>query len=242
MVMKKIILGLAIAILGTTTLNAQYWDKQFTSNLLMLDEYIKRNEKGISFDNTNTYIGTPYNNPDYLNGNVYKSDKLLATNVALRYNCIADEMEIKENLDAPSNSARVLTKSEDVYAKIANNIFVFVPYQGGIENGGYFEVLFEGNQIQLYKKHIKKFTAARKATNTLTSGSKAKFEDRPEYYIVTRTGKFYLLPDSDKRKLKVFGINKDLIKDYMTTNSLDLSQEADLIKVIMFYDSAESVN
>ena len=240
--MKKIILGLAIAVFGTTTINAQYWDKQFTSDLLMLDEYIKRNEKGISFDDTNTYIGTPYNNSEYLTGNVYKSNKLLATDVALRYNCIADEMEIKENLSASRDDARVLTKSEDIYVKIAGDIFVFVPYQGGIENGGYFEILFEGSQIQLYKKHIKKFTKERKATSSLTSGSKAKFEDRPEYYIVTRTGKFYALPESNKRKLKVFGTNKELIKDFVNQNTLDLSDEQDLIKVINYYDKADIAN
>ena len=240
--MRKIILGFAIALFSISTINAQYWDKQFTSDLILLDEYIKRNEKGITFEDTNSYVGTPYNNANYLTGNVYKNDKLLATNVALRYNCIADEMEIKENISAPADAARVLTKSEDIYVKIGTDIFVFVPYQGGIENGGYFEVLFEGNQINLYKKHVKRFTEARKATSSLTTGTKAKFEDRPEYYIVTKTGKFYALPKSNKRKLKVFGSNKELISDYVIEKDLDLSNEIDLINVINYYDKVDIAN
>ena len=244
--MKKIILILTIVVLYTTSISAQLTfngltDSGIQSDLILLDNYIKKNEKGISFDHKASYSGTPFNNPSYLNGNVYKNDKLLATNIALRYNAIADEMEIKESLTTSYDDAKVLTKSEDVYVKILDDIFVFVPYQGGIENGGYFEVLFEGNQIQLYKKHVKKFTAERKATSTITRDTKASFEDRPEYYIVTRTGKFYTLPKSNKKKLKVFGENKELVKKYVNDNLLDLSDEKDLLRVIKFYDTTNTL-
>lgn len=245
--MKKIILGLAISLFGISTLSAQLTfngltDTGIQSDLILLDNYIKKNEKGISFEETNTYTGTPYNHPAYLNGNIYKNDKLLATNVAIRYNAIADEMEIKEHLSSRDSDAKVLTKSEAIYVKIADDIFVFVPYQGGVENGGYFEVLFEGKQIQLYKKHVKKFTPEREATSTITRGSKAKFDDRPEYYIVTRTGKFYILPKSNKKKLKVFGNNEKLIKNYVKDNQLNMSDEDDLLKIIKYYDAVDTIN
>jgi hypothetical protein len=240
--MKKAIIFVLLACLSTTKGKAQYWDKAFTSDLLILDEFVKRSEKGISFDDPLSYQGTPYNSPSYLPGNVYKDDKLLATNVGLRYNAIADEIEIKETLGTPDEEAKVLTKSEDVYVKIADNIFVFVPYQGGIENGGYFQVLFEGNQIQLYKKLEKKFTAAKKAKSTMLQDTPAKFTDKPEYYIVTRTGKFYVLPKSKNKKLKVFGSNKDMIKAYINENRLDLNDEKDLRGVIKYYDTVGSVS
>jgi hypothetical protein len=245
--MKKTILILTIALLGTTSLSAQLTFNRLTdtgiqSDLILLDNYIKKNEKGMSFKDPSSYLGTPYTNPKYLSGNIYKNDKILATNIALRFNSIADEMEVKANISAPDDAAKVLTKSEDVYVKIGNDIFVFVPYQGGIENGGYFQVLLEGSQMQLYKKHTKKFTPERKATSTITRGSKAKFEDRPEYFIVTRTGKFYALPNSNKKKLKVFGTNKERIKEFIESNSLYLSKEADLIKVINYYDDTAITN
>ena len=240
--MKRATIFILLACLTSAIGNAQYWDKLFTSDLLLLDEYIKRTAKGISFDDPSSYQGTPYNNPSYLPGNVYKDDKLLATNVGLRYNAIADEIEIKESISTSNEEAKVLTKSDDVYVKIVDDIFVFVPYQGGVENGGYFQVLFEGNQIQLYKKLEKKFTPEKKAKSTLLQDTPAKFTNRPEYYIVTRIGKFYVLPKSKNKKLKVFGSNKDMMKEYVIENKLDLNDEKDLMKAIKYYDTVGSVS
>ncbi len=210
--------------------------RQFTNDLYQLDEYIKRQSGEIDFTDTDSYTGTPYNNPAYLPGNVYKGKELLATNVALRYNAIADEMEIKESLVSDDEDAKVLTKAPDIYVKIVNDIYVFVPYQGGIEGGGYFQVLFEGQKYDLFKKMKKDFTPAKKATTSITRDIPAKFKDDPIYYIVTKSGKFYELPSNKKKKLKVFSDNMDLVKDYVNDNGLDLNDENDLLRVIRYYD------
>lgn len=234
---KQLIIALIFCFVGSIA-TAQFWEKQFTSDLFLVDEYIKRNLNGLEFKNKNSYTGTPYNTPFYLNGNVYKDGQLLATNVALRYNCIADEMEIKESLTTDDEKAKVLTKSEDIYVKIRNDIFVFVAYQGGIENGGYFRVAHEGRQMDLYQKIEKNFSAERKSTNSLVRSSPANFKDVSTYYIVTKTGKFYQLPKSKSRKLHVFSDYKDAVKKYVKENDLDLDKEQDLIKVLRYYEDA----
>ena len=213
-----------------------YSIRRFTNDLYQLDEYIKRQDNGVDYRKTDSYMGTPYNDPSYLSGNVYKDKELLATNVALRYNAIADEIEIKESLDTPDDDAKVLTKSPDIYVKIQNDIFVFVPYKGGIEGGGYFKVLFEGNKYDLFKKLKKDFSPEKKATTSITRDIPPKFTDKPVYYIVTRDGKFYELPSNRKKKLKVFSDNMDLVKSYVNKNGLDLNDEVDLLKVIRYYD------
>ncbi|MGJ8664902.1 MAG: hypothetical protein ACSHW7_00920 [Patiriisocius sp.] len=238
--MKKSIITVLLICLFSGATKAQYWDKQFTSDLLILDEYVKRSEKGIDFKDTNSYTGTPYNNPSYLNGSIYKNDKLLATNVGLRYNAIADEIEVKKSLTADDEDAKPLTKSPDIYVKIVNEIFVFVPYQGGIEGGGYFRVNYEGSQINLYEKLEKKFTPERKSKNTLTQSVPAKFKDELTYYIVTKTGKFYQMPKSKSKKFNVFGENKDLVKKYVKDNDLDMDNEKDLISVLKYYENTLS--
>ncbi|MGK0385978.1 MAG: hypothetical protein ACI849_000584 [Patiriisocius sp.] len=235
--MKKIAALCILFCLSSSISYGQYWDKLFQSDLIMIDTYIKRNDSGISYKDTRTYKGTPYNNASYLLGTVYKNDALLATNVALRYNAIADEIEIKESLDSPDENARVLTKSQDIYVKIINEIFVFVPYEGGVEKGGYFSILYEGSQISLYKKMNKKFTAAKKASSSLVRDMPAKFEDAPVYYIVNTVGKFYQFPKSRKGKFKVFGSTKKLIKEYTEVKNLDINNEADLKKVIEYYNT-----
>ena len=235
---QKIILLLIIAILSSNDVFAQGFNgKQFVSDMFILDEYIKRQNKGIDFTQTDTYTGTPYNNPSYLTGNVYRENELLATNVALRYNAIADEMEIKESIASSDDDAKVLTKSPDIFVKINENIFVFVPYQGGIEGGGYFQVLYEGKKVDFFKKIIKDFTDAKKATSSITRDIPARFVDKPVYYLVTKDGKFYEMPKSRNKKLKVFGERRDEMKKYITDKNLDIDKEADLKRAILYFDT-----
>ena len=238
---KKMLIVMALCLFGMTYIQAQVFDtpygtRQFTNDLYQLDEYIQRGSRGIDFKDTDSYTGTPYNNPSYLPGNVYNGDELLASNVALRYNAIADEMEIKESLTTTDTEAKVLTKSPDIFVKIGGDIFVFVPYQGGIENGGYFQVLFEGQKYDLFKKLVKEFTPLKKASTSITRDIPPKFTDKPVYYIVTKSGKFYELPSSRKKKLKVFAENEGMMKSYVNDNDLDLNKERDLIKAIRYYN------
>ena len=237
--MKKVfLLSILFSMLIAPMAWAQdYANRAFTSGVYQVDEYIKRQDKGISYADTKSYTGTPYNHPSYLNGNVYNGDELLATNVALRYNAMADEMEIKESLVSSDDDAKVLTKSPDIFVKINNEIFVFAPYKGGVEGGGYFKVLHEGQKIDLFKKLKKKFLPAKKASTSITRDVPAKFLDRPVYYIVSKDGKFYELPDSKSKKLKVFGDNKDLVKKFISENRLDINKEKDLKRLVMYYDT-----
>ncbi|QNJ97844.1 hypothetical protein [Constantimarinum furrinae] len=211
-------------------------NRRFINEVYQIDEYIKRLDQGVNYADTDSYTGTPYNHPSYLPGNVYKNNGLLATDVALRYNAMADEIEIKESLTTSDDDAKVLTKSPDIYVKINTDIYVFVPYKGGIEGGGYFHVLYEGEKYDLFKKPSKKFTPEKKATTSITRDTPAKFSDRPVYYIVTKEGKFYELPASKSKKLKVFAENRNAVKDYVSSNGLDLNNENDLIRVIKYYD------
>lgn len=233
---------LTVVLCATTFVTAQNFstpsgNRQFTSELFQIDEYIKRQDQGVEYSDTDSYKGTPYNNPSYLVGNVYKGDELLANNVALRYNAMADEIEIKESITSNDEDAKLLTKSPDIYVKIVNDLFVFVPYKGGIENGGYFQVLFEGNTYDLFKKLVKDFIPPKTASTSLTRDTPAKFIDKPVYYIVTKNGKFYELPSSKNKKLKVFSENKEAVKSYVKEKGLDLNKEEDLLKVIKHYDT-----
>lgn len=235
--MKKVLILILLCFsLFSTIATAQFWEREFLSGLIQIDEHINRNDLGVNFEDKGSYTGTPYNHPSYLFGNVYNEEGLLATNVALRYNAIADEIEIKESLATPDNEAKVLTKSPDIYVKILNDIFVFVPFQGGIEGGGYFQVLFEGKKYDLFKKIIKDFTPEKKASSSITTTTKARFKDKPVYYIITKDGKFYELPSSRKKKLKVFGANKKLVQDYINKYRLDINIEKDLKRVVTYYD------
>jgi hypothetical protein len=236
--MKKIFTIVILCFLAFSSLTAQSFNSAlFVSDVLLLDTYIKRQNKDVNFKDTKSYKGTPYNHPNFLYGNIYKEGTLLAEKVAIRYNAIADEMEVKVGIDTDDEDARVLTKSQDVYVKIIDDIYVFVPYQGGVENGGYFKVTFEGNQIALYKKHVKDFNPEKKATSSITRAVPAVFKDKPVFYLVTKEGKFYQMPKSKRKKIKVFGEKQKEMKDFTKQNDLDLNNEEDLLRAVKYYDT-----
>jgi hypothetical protein len=241
-IMKKILITLSITLFFSSMGVAQNLfgasaRRQMVNDIYQLDEYIKRQNRGVDYADTESYVGTPYNNPSYLPGNVYNGNELLATNVALRYNAVADEIEIKESLSSPDDEAKVLTKSPDIFVKIQSDIFVFVPYEGGIEGGGYFQVLHEGPRYDLFKKMVKDFKPYKKASTSITRDIPASFIDRPVYYIVTKSGKFYQLPEKQSKMYQVFSENKELVKEYVKENDLDLREEKDLVRLIKYYNT-----
>ena len=238
---KIVILLVAVLIVDSPKVNAQNYNmsRQITNTALSLDQYIKRFDNGVDLNDVKSYKGTPYNSPNFLIGNVYENSTLLASDIALRYNAVSDEIEVKESLTVPNEEAKVLTKSVDIYVKINGDIFIFAPYQGGIEEGGYFQVLFEGTQYSFYKKIIKKFTPAKKASSSITTDTPAMFQDKPVYYIVTKKGRYYEFPSSKSKKIKVFGSQKEAIKKYVKENGLDLNKEKDLKKAVIYFDSLE---
>lgn len=230
--------SLIVAMLVCGSMFAQeYANRQFTSGLFQVDEFIKRENKDINFKDTDSYTGTPYNHPSYLPGNVYKENEIWFSDVALRYNAVADEVEIKQSLTTSDDEAKVLTKSPDVFVKIADVIYVFVPFKGGIEGGGYFEVVYEGTKVSLFKKLQKDFRPEKKATTSITVDIPAKFSDEITYFLADRSGKFYEMPKSKNKKLKVFGKYKDDVKDFVKDNNIDLNEERGLMRAVKFYDS-----
>lgn len=244
--MKNTILILSILLSSVPTLLAQNFvepsgTRRFINDLYLLDEFIKREDRFIDYRKTEMYLGSPYYKPNYGMGNVYKNKTLLAQNVGLRYNVVADEIEVKETLDTPISDARPLPKDPEVFVKIDGAIFVFAAYKGGIEGGGYFQVLYEGDKIDVFKKLNKKFYPSKPAKTSITRATKAKFVDKPVYYLVSKNGKFYELPSARKKKLDVFGKNKKLISDYVDKNRLDLNKEQDLIAVVVYFNSLNDI-
>ena len=186
--------------------------------------------------NPENYKGTPYHSDNFLTGNVYIENELILSNVALRYNAIADEIEFKESLNSNDKEVKALVKSKEIYAKIMKDIFVFIPSEG------YYLVVFDGDNFSLLKKVTKKYFPAKKAKNNYERSTLAEFEDRFSYSIFTRNGEMMEFPKSKSKKLKVFGNSEKLIKDYIKEKDLDLNKEKDLKKVIIYLDGAEGAS
>lgn len=234
--MKTLALTL-IALFGFQSFFAQQTIQQKQMEYLMQFKFNKTTTYEDIDLNTLNYIGSPYTNDTYQAGEIYHKNKLVAENVPLRYNAFVDEMEFKPNFETPDSESSALMKSPEIDVRIGQKVFVFVPYQGGVEKGGYFEVLRRGENYDLFKKYNKKYTPEQVAKTSMTRDIPAKFSDNPVFYIVRGDGKFIELPTKTNHFLKLFQDNEKDIKTFIKFRKLNLKIESDLIKVFDYINS-----
>ena len=208
------------------------------SNYDIYSRTIDINQKSLAFGLTEAQFAAikdeAYANPNFLSGKIFEDDKLIKDDVLMRYNAYADEIEIKKRESDESYGA--LIKSPDIFVKILNDIYVFVPYEGSNEKGGYFNVLSDGKIYDLYKKTKAVFRAPQKAQTSYQRDTPPSFPKVVTYYLV-KNGTFYEMPNSKSKILKMMDSKKSEMKKYIKENAIDLDKEADLIKTIAYFDS-----
>ncbi len=196
------------------------------------------NQKSLAFGLTeaqfNTIKDQAYSNSNFLEGNIYQGDKLARKNVLMRYNTFADEIEIKKNPTSENYTA--LIKDPNIFVKILRDIYVFVPYKGSNDQGGYFQVLADGKTYDLYKKTKSIFREAHKAKTSYDRDAPPSFEKTTTYYLV-QNGTFFEMPNRQSKILKMMDKKKKEIKNYISDNNLDLDKETDLTKLVIYFDS-----
>ena len=235
--MNKTIMSLAIlTFLSSISINAQITTKEQYETTLFLEHIERIGSNNLDYL-ADEYTGTPYGNPIFLLGKIYENNKVVASNYALRYNAMTDEIEVKKTLYVEDDEIKALTKSSELYVKIMNEMYVYVESNEVIGNAGYFHVLHVGNNYNLYKKVLKKYYPAKKAQTSFEKDVAAKFADRSIYYLVTQDGVFQEFPSSKSKKLKLFGSKQAEMKKYAKKAKLDPNDEYDLLKIVKYYDS-----
>jgi hypothetical protein len=240
--MKKTAFTLALLItLSIITVDAQVTTMAAQRNTMFFMENVER----IGSNNTeylpDESIGSPYSNTIFLLGNIYEENKVIASNYALRYNAMQDEIEVKETLYVEDSEIKILTKNPEIYVKIMDDMFVFRDAVEGSHEAGYFQVLHVGTVYNLYKKVAKKYYAAKKAQNSFESDVLATYADRPIYYLVSQESDFQEFGSSKSKRLKVFKNKQSEIKKLVKSGKIDLTNEEDLTRVVKYYDTISSV-
>ena len=178
--------------------------------------------------------GSPYYNVNFLAGTVYKNNEVYKKDVLLRYNAYEDIVEIKESSDV--KTANVLSKTNGQTVRINNSFFVTMiePNSKKLE---YFQVLFIGEKINLFKKWRKVFNASQQANTGMTRDVPAIYKDSPIYFRMDADFNFIEIPKSKKKFLKSLGDKSESVKKYMKEKRLKLSKDEDFIKIIKFYET-----
>jgi hypothetical protein len=184
------------------------------------------------------YSGSAYENKEFVNGYVFNDAKIVASNVALRYNAKREEIEIKNSLSTPDEHARLLVRNPKIYVKMGNKVFVYMKASEQVTKPGYFVVLEEGEHYSLFKKITKKFIEGRESVNSITRDTPPAFEEKEIYYLVDNSdGSFTAFPKSRNGKLKSFTKHKKEIKEFVKSNKLNVNKEYALAKLVKYYDS-----
>ena len=232
--MKKIILTATFALV-TGSIFSQARQSSYTS---VFDRTIDINQKSLAFGLTeaefNAIKDEAYANPTFVKGNIYQEDQLIKSDVLMRYNAYADEIEIKKNPTDEAYSA--LIKDPNIFVKIGTDIYLFVPFEGSNEKGGYFNVLSDGKMYDLYKKTKSIYREPRKARTSYERDVPPSFSKTTTYYLV-KDGTFLEMPNTSSRILKMMNKKEKEMKKYIKENDLDLDKEADLIKAVTYFDS-----
>lgn len=199
---------------------------------------IDLNEKSLAFGLTEAEFDAikdeAYTNVNFLSGNIYQDDQLIKAGVPMRFNAHADEIEIKQKSSDKSFSA--LVKDPSIFVKMGTQIYVLIPYQGSNDKGGYFNVLYDGNTYDLYKKTKATYREGQKAKSTYARDVPPSFVKTTTYYLV-EDGRFLEMPSSKNKILKMMDSKSSEMKDFIKQNRIDLNKEADLIDAIKHFDS-----
>lgn len=225
---KQTAITLAIIPFFTTFATAQQYSD---SDSKELQNYTTRASKYIS-ENTK---GSPYFNEDFQMGSLLNESTVLFPDVALRYNALNDEFQIKTSLNESSKNIQAVIKKIDVYVKVGDAIYTYLLPSG--EVGGYYNVLVEGTKKSIYKKFSKKFIEGAQSVNMMTGNHPNRLIDETNYYLVSADGTIEELPNSKNRRLKLIaGKNYKNLKKYAKSNDLNAKNEEDLIKLVKYYN------
>lgn len=230
--MKKIIIALTIILAGSN-LFAQRSTPEWSIHSRMIDLDEKARSFGLTEAQYEAVIDQAYVNPQFTLSQIYLDNKVMKENTLARYNASEDEIEIKNSANATEFSA--LAKDPNISVKIGLETYVLVPLKGSNADGGYFNVLYKGENYDLYKKVTARFVEPKPAATSYSQPTKPSFAKNTTYYMV-ENGSFYELPTGKSKTMSVFNKKKNEINSFVKKNKLDVRKEKDLAKVVEEFD------
>ena len=195
------------------------------------DANIKRNMDWEKFQ------GSPYTANDFQPAELFYKDEKVGA-IFYRYNALNEEVEIKET--KMQQGIRGLSRDKNIILKIDGNPMSFKTFIDKNDRtlNGYLTQLVDGENFDLYKRTHVKFTEGQKAANSFVKDSPSRFSQFEEYYvqkkgvdrideILPKKGHVYRLVPAEQRPE---------IKEFLKDNDLDVAEEEDLVRMILYLD------
>jgi hypothetical protein len=180
--------------------------------------------------------GTPLLYEKFHTGNFYYNNKTYLENLKLNYNCYTDELLFfNENQTWIAN-----TQDIDYFAITGNDndtILLFKQVFLLAEKGRVFmQVLYQGEST-FFKRYRKQFLEADFYKPYGQGRQVDEYNDYSEYYVKADGRDVSLLKPKKSSVLEIFNDKSDLIGNYIKKEKINLKDEADLIRLVKYYDS-----
>ncbi|NAS14192.1 hypothetical protein [Poritiphilus flavus] len=181
------------------------------------------------------FQGSPYVDDNFRPTTIFYRDEEVGS-LFYRYNALNEEVEIKQQ-NLLEEGIRALGRDKNI--SIYNNgkpmsFKTFIDRKGKTTNG-YLTLLHDGETFDLYKRTHVKFTEGSPAQNSFVKATPNRFAHFEEYYMqkngVDRIDEILL---KKNQLIKAVGGDKQALSGYIKDNSLDLKNEADLIKFFAY--------
>ena len=217
-------LCLALNMMSQSMINEQTADAGFLSS--------KTTPVFKGYKNT---MGSIYANKEFQIGSVYNNGIVMASNVALRYNVQAEEIELKANTSA--TVANVIKTSQNISVRILNDDFVYLVSPDKNQKAGYFMVIAEGGKLNVYKKIIKEFVEGKGSANSYSRAVPDTFKEKEQLYIVSATGSLTKIPKGKTKREKLFVSQQNQMSSFIETNNLNLRREKDFNQALDYFNA-----
>ena len=188
--------------------------------------------------NWEEFQGSPYTSDEFEPAQLfYKNDKI--GTIFYRHNALNEEIEIKESKN--QQGIRGLNRDKNIIIQVDGKPMRFMTFidKGGKTMNGYLTQLVDGENYDLYKRVHVKFTEGQKSPNSFVKSTPSRFSQFTEYYVQKKgvdrvdelqqkNSKLYALAENPEQK--------QLLKAFLKDNRLDVDNEEDLVRLIMFLD------
>lgn len=186
-------------------------------------------------------IGTPFFNENWSLGEVVDKNKYVWKNIWIKYDVFADELMVKT-----ANGDSIVVKSSAIESfnlsvNLQNYKFVVMKLKDFAinktnKNEGYFQSFYNGKTIA-YLRHRVSLIKGEESSTYVTNTSNKFVKDSPIFYI-QKKGELPLKVSRNKKSfLKVLNDKEVQLKSYIDTEKIDFTKDADIIKLLTYYDS-----
>jgi len=218
--------------------NASEWNYRFRDALTDM----RYNTNRTFSDSEKKYIiGNSYYNKIFIPGNILYENKIVSKIYALRYNAFRDEIEVSNG-----DKIEYVTRDPKISCIIGIQKYTFKPFVKDKKQKsrvGYLVTIYQGNSFTLFERKVKKYKAAKKAKNTLTTSQPAKIIDVIDFYLSNSNEIATYVKPKKKALLEIINSrDRSTMKTFISKKKLNLKLKKDLITFFKYYDSLISTN